>query len=279
MTASRQDGPIDIGGIDVDSIALPDHIRGEITPLIPDRYWIVGYDAGADAIAVIDPDGGRADYARNDRNGNAALRSAARAIADSAEQVWLDATVNGIDGQSASPTMLINVAEHEFREHPVSSSSTAHTPAPADMKYRDSERGIRQDIFTIHMKPGFLENLAVAASDYADYLDYVHPRWLTDGGSVNAYEAIDAHPLGWWVDDDDRHSIITHGNFSRLMGWQSFLGDGRVSVEPLHDVRDPRLDVTSADMDDLIVSVARAIDRCYEPTGADRTTTPIIIPR
>jgi hypothetical protein len=171
MAASRQDGPIDIGGIDVGSIALPDHIRGEITPLIPDRYWTVGYDAGADAIAVIDPDGGRADYARNDRNGNAALRSAALAIADSAEQVWLDATVNGIDGQSASPTMLINVAKHEFREHPVSSSSTAHTPAPADMKYRDSERGIRQDIVTIHMKPGFLENLAVAASDYADYLD------------------------------------------------------------------------------------------------------------
>jgi hypothetical protein len=275
MTTSKQDGPIDIGGIDVDSIALPDHIRGEITSLIPDRYWIVGYDAGADAIAVIDPDGGRADYARNDRNGNAALRSAARAIADSAEQVWLDATVNGIDGKPWSPTMLMNVAEHEFREH----TATSPMPSLACVKYRDSERGIWQDTVAIHMKPGFLENLAVAASDYADYLGYVHPRWLADGGSVNAYEAIDAHPLGWWVDDDDRHSIITHGNFSRLMGWQSFLGDGRLSVEPLHDVRDPRLEVTSADMDDLIVSVARAIDRCYEPTGADRTTTPIMIPR
>ena len=167
MATSKQDGPINIGGIDVGSIALPDHIRGEITPLIPDRYWIVGYDSGADAIAVIDPDGGRADYARNDRNGNAALRSAARAIADSAEQVWLDVTVNGIDGQSASPTMLMNVAEHEFREHPASSAAPAHTPAPADMKYRDSERGIRQDIVTIHMQPGFLESLAGAASDYA----------------------------------------------------------------------------------------------------------------
>jgi hypothetical protein len=265
--------------INVTGLPLPECVKHDVLMLdpLPDKFWVVSYDGGNDELRVTDPDGITSISPRNDGRSNDGLRAIAERVREDYDhELWFDESTWGLDGLSYNHDMLINFNNDDWE---YSTHGSVDDRVNMDALKRDTAK-----LTVIHTKVGILEQLLHAVSALKLFKDYTYAQWLRDkDDSILSYEYLDNHPLGWSVGRGrmDRPVISTGSGFSRMMGWQEFFyggsdsGDGddkipMLEVEPLPTVHDTRLDHVSDDMNDMIITLARRIDRYYNSDGSER---------
>jgi hypothetical protein len=265
--------------INVTRLPIPEGVKHDVLMLnlLPEKFWVVSYDKNKDELRVTDPNGITSISPRNDGRSNEVLRAVADQVKrDYDHEVWFDESIWGLDGFSDDHDIFINFNNDDWEDTP---SESGNSSIDMEAFKRD-----RRKLVAIHTNVGILEQLLHAISALKAFKDYTYAQWSRDkDDSILSYEYLDNHPLGWSVGHGwmGRPVISTRSRFSRMMGWQEFFygggdhedNDGEIpmlEVEPLPTVHDTRLDHISDDMNDMIVTLARRIDRYYNPDGSER---------